>query len=53
MIENFSDKLYQLESEHVKDVKIKASIILKLEGKKCSKTNYNVPEKQYEKSNNF
>ena len=53
MIENFSDKLYQLESEHVKDAKINASVILELDGKKCSKTNYNVPEKQNEKSNNF
>ena len=47
------DELYQLESEHAKGAKLPVNIILELEGEKCSKTYFNVLEKQYAKSNNF
>ena len=42
--------LYQLESEPVKGAKIHPNIILELKGVKCSKTYFNVLERQYAKS---
>ena len=53
MIENLPDELYQMESEYEKDAEHHANIILKLEGEKCSKTYFNVLERQYAKPNNF
>ena len=44
--------LYQLESEPVKGAKIHPNIILELKGVKCSKTYFNVLERQYAKSRN-
>ena len=53
MNENFPHELYQLESEFAKGARLNANIILELEGKKHSKTYFNVLERQYAKSNNF
>ena len=40
-----------MESEHTKYTKLLASIILELEGDKCSKTYFNILDRQYAKSN--
>ena len=53
MIETLPDHLYEWENEHAKGTKYCANIILVLEGKKCSKTYFNVLEKQHGKSNKF
>ena len=53
MIKDLSDELYQLESKHAKCTKLLATIILELEGDKCSKTCFNVLDGQYSKSNHF
>ena len=53
MIENLPDELYQLKSEHEKGATLHTNIILKLEGEKCSKTYFNVLERQYAKSKNL
>ena len=53
MIENLTDKLYQLESENAQGAKLHASIILELEHEKCSKSYFNVLQTQYAKSYNF
>lgn len=38
MIKTLPDEPYQLESEHVKEAKLRVNILLKLEGAKRSKT---------------
>ena len=46
MIENFQDELYQLENKQAKCVKLQSNIRWKLEGEKCSKTFFDVLERQ-------
>ena len=46
MIQNLQDKLYTLESKQAKGTKILANIKWDLEGEKCSKTFFNVLERQ-------
>ena len=46
MIKNLQDELYTLESKQAKGAKIRANIKWDLEGKKCSKTFFNVLERQ-------
>ena len=46
MIENFQDELYQLENKQAKCVKLHSNIRWKLEGEKCSKTFFDVLERQ-------
>ena len=53
IIENLSDKLYQLENGRANGAKLHANIIFDMEGEKCSKIYFNVLERYYAKSNNF
>ena len=46
MIENLQDEFYQLERKQVKSAKLCANIRWDLEGEKCSKTFFKVPERQ-------
>ena len=52
MTEKLLHELYQLEIESVKAAKIHPNMILELKGVKCSKTYFNVLERQYAKSKN-
>ena len=52
MTEKLLHELYQLEIEFVKGAKIHPNMILELKGVKCSKTYFNVLERQYAKSKN-
>ena len=45
IIENLSDKLYQLENGHANGAKLHANIIFDMEGEKCSKIYFNVLER--------
>ena len=46
MINNLQDELYALETKQAKGAKIRANIRWDLEGEKCSKSFYNVLERQ-------
>ena len=46
MIKNLPDELYQLESKHAKGAKLRANIRWELQDKKCSKTYFNILERQ-------
>ena len=46
IIRNLQDELYQLENKQAKGAKLRANIIWKQKGEKCSKTFFKVLERQ-------
>ena len=46
MMENLQDELYQLENKQVEGAKLRVNMRWELEGKKCSKTFFEVLERE-------